>query len=160
VRDVGEFGATERHDFIDAFMRDANLAMSAALRQSLSEDSESLLPMAAQLINFAHTFVESAGMHRVKVGTVKWDPVGCLFHNLSSVCPLLLLPLVPCRHPSGMWSGVPICSTSSSPSQTGMPEFGLCYSAMWTSMPCAQAVLVDCTPTLLFIAQRLLHRCR
>lgn len=67
VRDVGEFGTTERRDFIDAFMRDANLAMSAALRQSLSGDSDSLLPLAARLINFSHTFVESAGMHRVKV---------------------------------------------------------------------------------------------
>ncbi len=67
VRDVGEFGSTERRDFIEAFMQDANLAMSAALQHSLGEQSQELLPLASRLIDFAHTFVESAGMHRVKV---------------------------------------------------------------------------------------------
>jgi hypothetical protein len=67
VRDVGEFGNTERSDFISAYVNDANLAMTASLERTLGADSTDLMPLAARMIDAAHTFVQDAGMHRVKV---------------------------------------------------------------------------------------------
>jgi hypothetical protein len=67
VRDVGEFGNTERGDFINAFVTDTNLAMSKSLQDTLGDASTNLMPLAAQMIDVAHTFVQDADMHRVKV---------------------------------------------------------------------------------------------
>ncbi len=67
VRDVGEFGNVERGDFINAFVTDANLAMSKSLQDTLGDASADLMPLAARMIDVAHTFVQDADMHRVKV---------------------------------------------------------------------------------------------
>jgi hypothetical protein len=67
VRNVGEFGLSQRADFIRAYLYDGNLAVSDELKRSLGPDCSNLLPIASRLITFAHGFVETAGMHRVKV---------------------------------------------------------------------------------------------
>ncbi len=67
-RDVGEFGARDRNDFISVYLKDANLAVSANLKSSIGPvGPTSILPLASRLINHAHQFVESARLHRVKV---------------------------------------------------------------------------------------------
>ncbi len=83
VRDMGEFGHAERADFINAFVRDENLAMSEALKSRLADASIELMSVAANMIHVAHSFVEEASIHRVKVCCV-WT-----FWHVRTWCELL-----------------------------------------------------------------------
>ncbi len=66
-RPTGSFGRDARRDFVHAFLTDDGLGLSAGLKELLKKDATQFLPLCADLIDFAHTFVEDARMHRVKV---------------------------------------------------------------------------------------------